>query len=124
MVGGQTDPTIWIATWNVGGLTADKVLEVLESFGGHAELQALHILMLQEIITEPGLFHAESDNWQLVYGKQSKELRGEGIAHTTAYSHHNSTVSKAAVHTQIRSKQGTSALRATSGHIPHHATIP
>ena len=80
--------------------------------------------MLQEIITDPGLFHAESENWQLVYGKQKYEFRGEGIAHTKAYSHHSSTVSKAAVHTHIRSKRGTLALRITSGHIPHHATIP
>ena len=37
--------------------------------------------MLQEIITDPGLFHAESENWQLVYGKQKYEFREEDRTH-------------------------------------------
>ena len=111
---------LWTATWNVGGLSADKMLEVLDAFGGSPELHDIHFVLLQEIITEPGLHHAESDSWQIVFGKMEGEFRGEGVAHTTTFSHHRSRVLPGAVTTQLRSNLACTVI---AGHIPHHATI-
>ena len=122
MVGGKAN-LLWTATWNVGGLSADKMLEVLDAFGGSPELKDIQFVLLQEIITEPGLHHAESDSWQIVFGKMEGEFRGEGVAHTTTFSHHRSKVLPGAVLTQLRSKQGNLACTTIAGHIPHHATI-
>ena len=79
---------------------------------------------MQELITEPGLYHAETDDWQLVFGKIEGEFRGEGIAHHKAYTHHRSKVLTGGVTTQLKHKQTRSIVNALSGHIPHHATIP
>ena len=107
----------------MGGLSADKMLEVLDAFGGSPELHDIQFVLLQEIIREPGLHHAESDSWQIVFGKMKGEFRGEGVAHTTTFSHHRSKVLPGAVTTQLRSKQGNLACTVIAGHIPHHATI-
>ena len=109
-------------TWNVGGLSANRVLEVLEHFRGSSELQHVHCVMLQEIITEAGSFHAESQQWQLVFGKCEGEFRGEGVAHRTAHKHQQTTVVTAGIATTLTTQH--TQLRVLSGHIPHHATIP
>ncbi|CAE7364098.1 pol [Symbiodinium sp. CCMP2592] len=112
-------------TWNVGGLAPSKLLELLDDFGDSPDLNCVCIVLVQEIITDAGLFHAESDTWQLVYGKCEGEFRGEGIAHRAAHhSHHHSEVAKGGVITTLKGKNSKTITRALAGHIPHHATIP
>ena len=111
-------------TWNIGGLTAAKLLTTLTDFAGSPELKDINVILVQELITEPGLYHAETDDWQLVFGKIEGEFRGEGIAHHKAYTHHRSKVLTGGVTTQLKHKQTRSIVNALSGHIPHHATIP
>ena len=71
-----------IISWNVGGLTAENALEVLESFRGDEQLQNIGVALLQEVILRPGILHRESDNWSMVASKQTTEWRGVGVAHT------------------------------------------
>ena len=109
-------------TWNVGGLSANRVLEVLEHFRESPELQHVHFVMLQEIITEAGSFHAESQQCQLVFGKCEGEFRGEGVAHRTTHKHQHTVVNTAGIATTLVTQRTT--IRVLSGHIPHRATIP
>ena len=79
--------------------------------------------MLQEIITDAGAKHLESDHWQIVYGKIEGEFRGEGVAHRCEHKHQQTTVAPGAILTTI-CVTVRARLRVLSGHIPHHATIP
>ena len=119
--GEPSKPTFELLTWNVGGLTADKVLEVLEHFRGSTELQNMEVVMLQEIITSAGSFHSESQHWQIVFGKCEGEFRGEGVAHRTTYKHQRTVVMPGRVATTVVLQRR--HIRVLSGHIPHHATI-
>ena len=125
-----------------GQTWANHTLPFLEHRGSHDQKYAGHprrfpgkrqayklsctdAILLQEIITEPGLFHEESEHWQIVYGKREGEFRGEAIAHhATHSSHHNSQCVPGAVVTTLKLKQTSTSFRALAGHIPHHATIP
>ena len=111
-------------TWNVGGVTAAKLLTTLADFAGSPELKNINVVLVQELITEPGLYHAETDDWQLVFGKMEGEFRGEGIAHRKAYTHHRSKVLTGGVTTQLKHKPTRHTINTLSGHIPHHATTP
>ncbi|CAE7205709.1 unnamed protein product [Symbiodinium sp. CCMP2592] len=113
-----------LATWNVGGLTADGTLDLLRTFGGAKHLCMLHVIMLQEIITNAGKFFKEKWGWKMVYGKQEGEFRGEAIAfRTEVASHTQSAVTSGAVSTVLR-LHTSEKWGLLSGHIPHHATIP
>ncbi|CAE7528629.1 unnamed protein product [Symbiodinium sp. CCMP2592] len=113
-----------LATWNVGGLTADGTLDLLRTFGGAKHLCMLHVIMLQEIITNAGKCFKEKWGWKMVYGKQEGEFRGEAIAfRTDVASHTQSTVTSGAVSTVLR-LHTSEKWGLLSGHIPHHATIP
>ena len=79
--------------------------------------------MLQEIITDAGAKHLESDHWQIVYGKIEGEFRGEGVAHRCEHKHQQTTVVPGAILTTL-CVTARARLRVLSGHIPHHATIP
>ena len=72
--------------------TETQLLTTLADFAGSPELKNINVVLVQELITEPGLYHAETDDWQLVFGKMGGEFRGEGIAHRKAYTHHRSKV--------------------------------
>ena len=101
------------------------MLDILEDFRGSAELSSTTVCLLQEIICEPGLFHEESEHWQIVLGKTEGEFRGEAIAHLSApFSHHDSLCIPGAVATTLKLRQTSVAFRTLAGHIPHHATIP
>ncbi|CAE7690154.1 pol [Symbiodinium sp. CCMP2592] len=111
--------------WNVGGLTADNLLKLLDTFDGSPDLNCVTLVLVQEIICDPGLFHSESDTWQLVYGKCIGEFRGECIAHQTKHcTHHRSQVCTGGVTTTLQSLTNKNTVRAHAGHIPHRATIP
>ena len=80
--------------------------------------------MLQEVITEPGLFFDERYDWVLVYGKKEGEWRGEGVLyHTSQGLHYHSTVHQYAVSTTIKSSQTGRKTRLVAAHLPHHATL-
>ncbi|CAE7944187.1 unnamed protein product [Symbiodinium sp. KB8] len=112
----------WGFSWNVGGLTASNALQVLENLRGKAYFDRIQLVMFQEIITNAGNKHAESDHWQIVYGKVEGEFRGEAIAHRSHHKHQQTTILPGAILTTICT--ATTRLRVLSGHIPHHATIP
>ncbi|CAE7690139.1 unnamed protein product [Symbiodinium sp. CCMP2592] len=123
--GGNQSGQTWAMTWNVGGLTADNLLKLLDTFSGSPDLHCVTIVLLQEIICEQGLSHAESDTWQVVYGKREGEFRGEGVAHTSEhYTHHHSRVTSGGVITTLKATTDKATVRTLAGHIPHHATIP
>ncbi|CAE7492290.1 unnamed protein product [Symbiodinium sp. CCMP2592] len=124
--GGRTNRVdcFHLATWNVGGLTANGTLDLLRSFGGAKHLCMLHAIMLQEVITKPGKFFLEGHGWKLVYGKKEGEFRGEAIAFRTAVATHTQTnVTNGGIGTVLRMHTG-DRWGLLSGHIPHHATIP
>ena len=88
--GDKAGKSLWLLTWNVGGVTAKKLLDLR----GSTDLTCADVVLVQEIITEPGLFHDESDHWQLVYWKREGEFRGEAMAHRN---HHSSSMTGAVV---------------------------
>ena len=123
--GDKTGHASQLLSWNVGGVTARNMLDILEDFRGSAELSSTTVCLLQEIICERGLFHEESERWQIVFGKTEAEFRGEAIAHLSApFSHHNSHCIPGAVATTLKLRQTSTTFRTLAGHIPHHATIP
>ena len=78
-------------TWNVGGLTAQQVLELTHSFSGDPTMEALQVLLLQEIITDAGVFFIEGQGWVVVYGKNKGDWRGTAIAYKNYATKHTDT---------------------------------
>ncbi|CAE7466882.1 TTLL6, partial [Symbiodinium microadriaticum] len=114
-----------VGTWNVGGLTAQNVLELTKSFAGDRDLETLQVLMMQEVIAEPGLQFLEDHGWTLVFGKNSRDWRGTAIAFRSSTAKHtNSTLLPGGIATTLtQSTTRQQATRYIAGHIPHHATI-
>ncbi|CAE7209228.1 kif1 [Symbiodinium sp. CCMP2456] len=76
-------------SWNVGGQTAAKALEVLLALsrgGIHPFHQSL-VVLFQEIICDEGKFHLELEELQLIFGKGPGEWRGNAVAHTSNLRH-------------------------------------
>ncbi|CAE7382151.1 unnamed protein product, partial [Symbiodinium sp. CCMP2592] len=117
-------PEVRVASWNVGGLTAQHVLELTPHFAGDPDLDALQVLLLQEVITDVGVSFHEHNGWVLVYGKNQGDWRGTGIAYRGAHNKHSNTqLLPAGIATTLTAQDGRRGVRYLSGHIPHHATI-
>ena len=110
-------------TWNVGGLSPDRALELLCDLRSERiqPFYASFVICLQEVITETGKYTLERQDIQLVFGKQESEWRGTGIAHTADLSHCQYKMLRCGSSAIIRCDN----LRTTvlSGHVPHHATV-
>ncbi|CAE7624163.1 Clec16a [Symbiodinium sp. CCMP2592] len=52
--GGKMPGQIWAMAWNVGGLTADNLLKLLDTFDGSPDLNCVTLVLVQEIICDPG----------------------------------------------------------------------
>ncbi|CAE7686606.1 unnamed protein product [Symbiodinium sp. CCMP2592] len=112
-----------IASWNLGGLTGDKILELTQNFAGDHVLSRIQVFMLQEVITEVELFFASRYKWTLIYGKREGAWRGEGILyHSSLGLHHHSRAHMHAVSTTIRSHHSKIKMKLIAAHLPHHAT--
>ncbi|CAE7500648.1 pol, partial [Symbiodinium sp. KB8] len=113
-----------IASWNVGGLTAQQALELPSLFVGNRDLQGLTVLLLQEIICEVGTWFHEHEGWVIVYGKNEGDWRGTGIAYKAeGHKHTNTRLLTVVIAATISSDKGKQGIRYLSGHIPHHATV-
>ena len=113
-----------MGTWNVGGLTAQNVLELTKSFAGDRDLEKLQVLMLQEVIVEPGVQFLEEQGWTMVCDKNLRDWRGTAIAfRSTAAKHTNSALLPGGIATTLTQANPKQSTRYISGHIPHHATI-
>ena len=116
--------TTRIASWNVGGLTAQQALELPLHFVGNSDLHALSVLLLQEIICDEGTWFHEHEGWVIVYGKGNGDWRGTGIAYQAKERKHTNTkLLKVGIATTISSSKGKQGTRYLAGHIPHHATV-
>ena len=90
---GEPCPELGVASWNLGGLSGHHVLELTQGFAHDTVLRGIQMLLLQEVITEPGVFFDERYDWVLAYGKKEGEWRGEGILyHTSLGLHHHTTI--------------------------------
>ena len=66
-------------------------------------LGRIQILLLQEVVTEVGLFFDTRYDWTIVYGKKEGTWRGEGILyHKQQGMHHHSQLHTHAISTTIR----------------------
>ena len=108
-----------VVTWNLGGLTIEKTLNLLLNMrrGRIHPFDADFVVFLQEIITEPGKAQSEKDDVQIAAGKQPEEWRGTAIAHTSTVSHSQTKL------LQCGLAWGDQRFVGISGHLPHHATI-
>ena len=106
-----------IISWNVGGLTAENALDILESFRGGEQLQHIGVALLQEVILRSGVLHRESDNWSMVASKQTMGMEGSGGG-----TQKESGLTGGLTTTLLL--KGGCKIRCLSGHIPHHATVP
>ncbi|CAE7361641.1 unnamed protein product [Symbiodinium sp. CCMP2592] len=121
---GEHSQPMRVATWNVGGLTAQHVLEATQHFSGDPDLELLRVLLLQEVVTEPGVFFAEQYGWTVAFGKNEGDWRGTGVAYKTSTAHHSNTqLLPVGIATTLTDTAGKRGVRFLSGHIPHHATI-
>ena len=113
-----------LATWNLGGLRPDKVLDLLLAFRGHQPLAALQVVFLQEITTSVGgPYFDASDTWTLVHGKMPDEWRGCGIAFRTVLGTHESSRICTAATSFVLRQPDNKALGLLSGHVSHKFTI-
>ena len=81
-------------------------------------------LLLQEVVTEPGLYFDARDDWVLIYCKKEGEWRGEGVLyHRSQGLHHHSKVHRQAISTTIRCQHTGAKTRLMAAHLPHHATL-
>ena len=122
--GGTPSLDFRVGTWNVGGLSAQHALDLARDFAGHPELSLMHVLLLQEIVTEPGVAFHEEHGWVIVYGKNEGDWRGTAVAYRSAGRRHTNTkLLPGGLATSITNTKGAKGTRFLSGHIPHHATI-
>ena len=113
-----------VVSWNLGGLTGDKILELTQNFAGDPVFSRIQVLLLQEVVTEAGLFFDSRYDWILVYGKKEATWRGEGILHHTSRGmHHYSKVHTHAISTTLRCPHTMTKCRLIAAHLPHHATV-
>ena len=88
-----------VFTWNLGGLTAEKILELTRNFAEDPVLMTARFLLLQEVVTEPGLYFDARDDWVLIYCKNEGEWRGEGVLyHRSQGLHHHGKVHRQAAY--------------------------
>ncbi|CAE7192827.1 unnamed protein product [Symbiodinium sp. CCMP2592] len=107
-----------------GGLAGDKILELTRNFDDDPVVSRIHVLLLQEVVTDAGLYFAAKYDWVLVYGKKEGTWRGEGILyHSSRGLHHHSKVHTHALSTTIRCPRTHSRCRFLAAHLPHHATV-
>ena len=101
--GGWPQPAFGVVSWNLGGLTGDKILELTQNLAGDPVLGRIQILLLQEVVTEVGLFFDTRCEWTIIYGKKEGTWRGEGILyHKQQGMHHHSQLHTHAISTTIR----------------------
>ena len=82
------------------------------------------MLLLQEVVTEPGLYFDARYDWVLIYGNKEGEWRGEGVLyHRSQGLHHHSKIHRHAVSTTIRCQRTGAKTRFLAAHLPHHATL-
>ena len=100
------------------------MLELTKSFAGDPDLEVLQVLLLQEVIAEPGVQFLEDHGWTLVSGKNSRDWRGTAIAYRSSIAKHtNSTLLPAGIASTLTTYERKHTTRYIAGHIPHHATI-
>ena len=115
-------------TWNVGGLTPQKVAEVMRAVRDSAgtilkEVYDCSIVFLQDVTADVGVQHHHIDGWHMIVGKGEGDWRGVAIVYREGMGTYADTVSaKAAVATTLTNADGRFSLRLVSIHIPHHAT--
>ena len=112
-----------IATWNLGGMSPEKALDLLSGFQGTPDLSRLQVVFLQEMTTSGGPHFAYNETWMLLHGKRDVEWRGCGVAFLKILGHHESTsIRKAALCTVLRTSDN-KALGLLAGHISHRFSI-
>ncbi|CAE7726322.1 kif1 [Symbiodinium sp. CCMP2592] len=119
----QPSQTVHVISWNVGGLTSAKALEVILALRRHGIQPFCDslIVFLQEIICEGGKYHAALDELQMVFGKRTEDWRGNAIMHTSNLRHTRGKLLPCSISCTLSSD--TLRLGAFSIHIPHHATL-
>ena len=124
MGGPWSQPALGSSVGTLGGLTGDKILELTQNFAGDPVLGRIQILLLQEVVTEVGLFFDTRYDWTIVYGKKEGTWRGEGILyHKQQGMHHHSQLHTHAISTTIRCPHTAARCRYIAAHLPHHATV-
>ncbi|CAE7557635.1 unnamed protein product [Symbiodinium sp. CCMP2592] len=112
-----------VLSWNVGGLTSAKVLDVLLALRRHRiqPFSGSLIVLIQEVICETGKQHAALDDLQMIFGKRSEDWRGNAVVHTANMQHTRGKILHGALSCTLTSLDF--RLGAFSVHIPHHATL-
>ncbi|CAE7277276.1 unnamed protein product [Symbiodinium sp. CCMP2592] len=113
-----------VATWNLGGLTPSKTLEVLlPAIRGAPPLHKVDVWCFQEVVVPEGIKYDADRNWRMVSGKTDRDWRGVAVAFRTSLGTHSRTsLSRAALSTCIVNG-GNILCGAASYHLPHHATV-
>ena len=116
-------PKVHVLTWNVGGLTIDKALQLLRDLRKERiqSFDSAFILCLQEIIMDTGKAVQEQDDLQCICGKQETDWRGTGIVHTSHFKHSRNKLLQSGYSCCL--VLGELRLTVVSGHLPRHATI-
>ena len=123
MEGGTADPPVHVLSWNVGGLTSAKALEVILALrrGRIHPFANTLVVLLQEVMCDPGKFHLELGELQMLFGKGTEDWRGNAVVHTANLRHSRGKVLPSAVTCVLTSEE--LRFSAASLHIPHHATL-
>ncbi|CAE7807571.1 unnamed protein product [Symbiodinium sp. CCMP2592] len=120
---GQPPANLHVLSWNVGGLTAAKVLECLSALRRQKirPFSGSLIVAVQEVICDVGKHHDTLDELQIIFGKRDEDWRGTGIVHTSNLQHTRGKILPCSISCTLTS----SGLRigAFSIHLPHHATL-
>ncbi|CAE7712228.1 pol [Symbiodinium sp. CCMP2592] len=122
--GAETDPgEVHAVTWNVGGLTPLRALQLLRDLRKE-RIHPFHesfVLLLQEIVVDEGKHTHELDDIQMIAGKRTDDWRGTAIAHTADMQHNRHKLLDHANCAVICMNK--LRVTVTSGHIPHHCTV-
>ena len=113
-----------VASWNLGGLTPQKILQVLlPALRGQPPLDTVDIWLFQEVIAPEGTGFDSDQQWRIVTGRTKYDWKGLAIAFRTHLGTHAHTqTSRAGLSTCLKPARG-HRMGLVNYHLPHHATI-
>ena len=93
-----------------------NVLALTHHFAGDPNLETLNVLLLQEVVTEPGKLFHEHKGWVLIYGKHADDWRGTGIAYKNSqHKHSNASLLSVGIATTLTTHRVKRGIRFLAG---------
>ena len=122
--GGSSPERCQMGRLECGRIVGTRGATLTHSFAGDPSMEALHVFLLQEIITDLGLLFVQDEGWVVIHGKNVGDWRGTAIAYRDRGVTHSKThLLPGGIATFLTLQGEGKSIGHIAGHIPRHATI-